>query len=95
MRGVSRPAALSSLAHRIKTDENKLKGAIEELVKAGTLSGKVIKGQYVPTSFMNLQRNALVSQITDNGFIEDSFFDQLQINQDIDKYLKTELAPQI
>ena len=51
MRGVTRPAALNTLAQRAKTDELKLKSTIEELIKTNKISGKISKGLYVPTSF--------------------------------------------
>ena len=51
MRGVTRPALLSSLAQRVKSDEMKLKSTIEELIKTDKISGKISKGLFIPTSF--------------------------------------------
>lgn len=51
MRGITRPAALNSLAVRVKSDEFKLKATIDELIKSGTINGKVSKGLFIPTSF--------------------------------------------
>lgn len=51
MRGITRPAALSALANRVKTEENKLKTSIEELIKSGKIHGKISKGLFVPTQF--------------------------------------------
>ena len=54
MRGLTRPAPLSQLANRVKTDEVKLKATIDELIKTEKISGKISKGLFVPTSFSNL-----------------------------------------
>lgn len=61
MRGLTRPAPLSQLANRVKTDEVKLKATIDELIKTEKISGKISKGLFVPTSFSNLQKQTVLS----------------------------------
>lgn len=45
---------------------------IEELIKTEKISGKVSKGLFIPTSFLNLQRSTVLSQLSQNGYVEDS-----------------------
>ena len=72
MRGITRPAALSALAQRVKASDVDLKSAIEELIKTDKISGKVVKGLFVPTSFQNLQKQTVLSQLSQNGYVEDT-----------------------
>lgn len=95
LRGVTRPATLTSLAQRIKIDEFKLKATIDELVKSGNIGGKILKGLFVPTSFQKLQRRTILSQIKQNGYVEDALFSQLHINLDADKFMQQELAEEV
>ena len=88
LRGVTRPSSLSSLAQRIKIDEFKLKDSIDELVKSGKIGGKILKGLFVPTSFQKLQRTTILSQIKQNGYVEEALFNQLHINQDAEKFMR-------
>ena len=91
LRGITRPAALTQLAHRVKTDETKLKNTIEELVKQEKISGKISKGLFIPTSFINLQRQTVLSQLSQNSYVEDTLIEQLHINQETPLYLKSVL----
>ena len=95
MRGITRPAPLSTLAQRVKTDELKLKNTIEELVKTNQLKGKISKGLFVPTSFQKLQKQTVLDQLKQNGYVEESLFSQLQINVDAPKFFKQELADEV
>mgnify|MGYP000235715213 CR=1 FL=1 len=74
MRGVTRPAPINTLAQRVKVDEVKLKNTIEELIKTEKISGKISKGLFVPTSFQNLQRQTIMNQLAQNGYVEESLF---------------------
>lgn len=65
----------------------KLKATIDELVKTEKISGKISKGLFVPTSFSNLQKQTVLSQLSQNNYVEDTLLVQLHINQETDKYL--------
>lgn len=61
------------------------------MVKTEKISGKISKGLYIPTSFMNLQKQTVLSQLSQNGYVEDTLLEQLHINQETDKYLRSVL----
>ena len=66
MRAITRPTSINSLSQRFALDELKLKTLAEQLIKNGEIQGKIAKGQFIPTSFSDLQLNTVKSVYRQN-----------------------------
>lgn len=61
LRAVTRPVSLTQISSSYKIEEQKMKSITEQLMREGFINGKIQLGLFVPTSFLNMQENAVKS----------------------------------
>lgn len=79
LRACTRPVQLSELASKYKISEPKLRQSSEKLIQTRQIFGKVLNGVYTPTSFQNLQKQAIQGFYNQNNYVEFKLCKQLMV----------------